>query len=49
MTVEEIKNLETAALREIRGARSPEDLERLRVCYLGRKGALPGAMMRTGG
>ena len=37
MTVEEIKNLETAALREIRGACNPEDLERLRVYYLGRK------------
>ena len=48
MTVEEIKNLETAALREIRGAGSPEDLERLRVKYLGRKGALTGILRSLG-
>ena len=48
MTVEEIKNLETAALREIRGACNPEDLERLRVYYLGRKGALTGILRGLG-
>ena len=48
MTVEEIKNLETAALREIRGAGSPEDLELLRVKYLGRKGALTGILRSLG-
>jgi phenylalanyl-tRNA synthetase alpha chain len=36
----EIQELEEAARREIRGARSTGDLESLRVKYLGRKGAL---------
>ena len=48
MTVEEITDLETAALREIRGAGSPEDLEGLRVSYLGRKGALTGILRSLG-
>jgi phenylalanyl-tRNA synthetase alpha chain len=40
MTSEEVKILEGAALREIAQAPSPEELESLRVKYLGRKGAL---------
>lgn len=36
----EVKELEEVALREMRAALSAEDLERLRVKYLGRKGAL---------
>jgi phenylalanyl-tRNA synthetase alpha chain len=40
MTSEAVKNLETAALQEIQGANTPDDLELLRVKYLGRKGAL---------
>ena len=48
MTVEEIKDLETAALREIRGADSSEALEHLRVKYLGRKGALTGILRGLG-
>jgi phenylalanyl-tRNA synthetase alpha chain len=48
LTVEEIKQLETAALREIQAARRPEDLERLRVSYLGRKGALTGILRGLG-
>jgi phenylalanyl-tRNA synthetase alpha chain len=48
MTTEAVTDLETAALREIRGAGSPEDLERLRVHYLGRKGALTGILRSLG-
>jgi phenylalanyl-tRNA synthetase alpha chain len=40
MTVEEIRKLEQNARQEIFAADSPEELERLRVKYLGRKGAL---------
>jgi phenylalanyl-tRNA synthetase alpha chain len=40
MTVEEVKGLEVDGLRDIRQASSPEELETLRVKYLGRKGAL---------
>jgi phenylalanyl-tRNA synthetase alpha chain len=40
MTSEAVKELETTALQEIQGANCPEDLELLRVQYLGRKGAL---------
>jgi phenylalanyl-tRNA synthetase alpha chain len=40
MTAAAVKELEAAALREIREAKSPEALEALRVQYLGRKGAL---------
>ncbi len=39
-SVEAVKQLEDAALAEIRAARSPEALEGLRVKYLGRKGDL---------
>jgi phenylalanyl-tRNA synthetase alpha chain len=40
MTPEAVKNLETAALQEIQEANNPDDLELVRVKYLGRKGAL---------
>jgi phenylalanyl-tRNA synthetase alpha chain len=40
MTSEAVKDLEAAALQEIHAASSPEDLDLLRVKYLGRKGAL---------
>jgi len=48
MTSESVKDLETAALQGIRGAGSPEDLELLRVKYLGRKGALTGILRGLG-
>ena len=48
MTVEEIKQLEDTAFREIGQAKTPEDLERLRVHYLGRKGALTGILRGLG-
>jgi phenylalanyl-tRNA synthetase alpha chain len=44
MMSKEVKNLETAALLEVQGADSPEDLEFLRIKYLGRKGALTGIL-----
>ncbi len=44
MTSKEVKDLETAALLEVQGAGSPEDLEFLRIKYLGRKGALTGIL-----
>lgn len=40
MSGQEIKKLEDSALREIRQAQNSEELEALRVKYLGRKGAL---------
>ncbi|MGA9754793.1 MAG: phenylalanine--tRNA ligase subunit alpha [Desulfobaccales bacterium] len=49
MTSEAVKDLETAALQAIRGAGSPDDLEILRVKYLGRKGALTGVLRSLGG
>jgi len=48
MPSQEVKHLETAALREVQGAGSPEDLELLRVKYLGRKGALTGILRSLG-
>jgi phenylalanyl-tRNA synthetase alpha chain len=44
MMSKEVKDLETAALLEVQGAGSPEDLEFLRIKYLGRKGALTGIL-----
>jgi phenylalanyl-tRNA synthetase alpha chain len=44
MTSQEIKTLETAALQEVQRAQTPEDLEFLRVKFLGRKGALTGIL-----
>jgi phenylalanyl-tRNA synthetase alpha chain len=49
MTVEEIKKLEDAGFRETGQAQTPEDLEHLRVQYLGRKGALTGILRSLGG
>ena len=40
MNVEAVKYLEEAARQEIRQAQTPEELELLRVKYLGRKGEL---------
>jgi len=40
MSGQEIKKLEDSALREIRQAQNSEEMEALRVKYLGRKGAL---------
>ena len=48
MTSEAVKELETTALQEIHGTKSPEDLELLRVKYLGRKGALTGILRGLG-
>ena len=48
MSSDAIKDLEIAALDEIHGANSPEDLERLRVHYLGRKGAVTGILRSLG-
>jgi phenylalanyl-tRNA synthetase alpha chain len=48
MTVEEIKQLEDTASWEIRQGQTPEDLEHLRVKYLGRKGALTGILRGLG-
>jgi phenylalanyl-tRNA synthetase alpha chain len=40
MSVAAVKQLEAAALREVRQVQTPEALELLRVKYLGRKGDL---------
>jgi phenylalanyl-tRNA synthetase alpha chain len=48
MAVEEIKKLEAIASREIRQAQTPDDLEHLRVKYLGRKGAMTGILRSLG-
>ncbi len=48
MTSDAVKDLETAALHEIKAAHRPEDLEALRVKYLGRKGALTGVLRSLG-
>ena len=40
MSLDQVKSLESAALKNIRQARTPEELELLRVKYLGRKGDL---------
>jgi phenylalanyl-tRNA synthetase alpha chain len=40
MSLDQVKSLESAALQSIRHARTPEELELLRVKYLGRKGDL---------
>ncbi len=44
----EVKDLETAALLAIQEAKNPEELESLRVHYLGRKGALTGVLRSLG-
>jgi phenylalanyl-tRNA synthetase alpha chain len=48
MAVEAVKNLEQAALQEIAATRRPEELETLRVKYLGRKGALTQILRSLG-
>jgi phenylalanyl-tRNA synthetase alpha chain len=48
MTSEAVKKLETTALQEIQEANNPEDLELLRVKYLGRKGALTAILRGLG-
>jgi phenylalanyl-tRNA synthetase alpha chain len=40
MTIDQVRSLESVALQNIRHARTPEELELLRVKYLGRKGDL---------
>ena len=40
MTIDQVKSLESVALQDIRQARTAEELELLRVKYLGRKGDL---------
>jgi phenylalanyl-tRNA synthetase alpha chain len=40
MSLSQVKSLESAALKDIRQTRTPEELELLRVKYLGRKGDL---------
>jgi phenylalanyl-tRNA synthetase alpha chain len=40
MTIDQVKSLESVALQNIRHARTPEELELLRVKHLGRKGDL---------
>ncbi len=44
----EVKDLEAAALLAIQEAKNPEELESLRVHYLGRKGALTGVLRSLG-
>ncbi|MCK9375015.1 MAG: phenylalanine--tRNA ligase subunit alpha [Syntrophobacterales bacterium] len=44
----EVKDLEAAALLAIKEAKNPEELESLRVHYLGRKGALTGVLRSLG-
>ncbi|MFA5112199.1 MAG: phenylalanine--tRNA ligase subunit alpha [Desulfobaccales bacterium] len=44
----EVKDLEAAALLAIKEAKNPEELESLRVLYLGRKGSLTGVLRSLG-
>jgi len=48
MTLNELKDLEQAALAEIKAAAAVEALEQLRVKYLGRKGVLTGVLRSLG-
>jgi phenylalanyl-tRNA synthetase alpha chain len=48
MTIDQVKSLESVALQNISDARTPEDLELLRVKYLGRKGDLTGVLRGLG-
>ncbi len=45
---DQVKSLESIALQNIRQARTPEELELLRVKYLGRKGDLTGILRSLG-
>jgi len=48
MTINQVKSLESIALQNIRHARTPEELELLRVKHLGRKGDLTGILRGLG-
>jgi phenylalanyl-tRNA synthetase alpha chain len=48
MNIDQVKSLESVALQNIRLARTPEELELLRVKYLGRKGDLTGVLRSLG-
>ena len=48
MTIDQVKSLESAALQNIRQARTPEELELLRVKYLGRRGDLTQVLRGLG-
>jgi len=48
MTINQVKSLESIALQDIRHARTPEELELLRVKYLGRKGDLTAVLRGLG-
>jgi len=48
MSINQVKNLESTALENIRQARTPEELELLRVKYLGRKGDLTAVLRSLG-
>ena len=48
MNIDQVKSLESIALQDIRQARTPEELELLRVKYLGRKGDLTGILRGLG-
>jgi phenylalanyl-tRNA synthetase alpha chain len=48
MTINQVKSLESLALQNIRQARTPEELELLRVKYLGRKGDLTAILRGLG-
>jgi len=48
MSSQAVKDIEAAALQEITKANSPDDLELLRVKYLGRKGALTSILRGLG-
>jgi phenylalanyl-tRNA synthetase alpha chain len=48
MTINQVKSLESIALQNIRHARTPEELELLRVKHLGRKGDLTAVLRGLG-
>ena len=48
MSINQVKSLESIALQNIRQARTPEELELLRVKYLGRKGDLTAILRSLG-
>ena len=48
MSINQVKSLESIALQNIRQARTPEELELLRVKYLGRKGDLTAVLRSLG-
>ena len=48
MSINQVKSLESTARQDIREARTAEELELLRVKYLGRKGDLTGILRGLG-